>query len=44
MLTIEHVRKYAAEQGVSEGEALKRGMEEKSKEFVEKGAEVYAKA
>ena len=37
-------RKYAAEQGVSEEEALKRGMEEKSKEFVEKGAEVYAKA
>jgi hypothetical protein len=28
---------YAAEQGVSEEEALKRGMEEKSKEFVEKG-------
>jgi hypothetical protein len=33
-----------AEQGVSEEEALKRGMQEKSKEFVEKGAEVYAKA
>jgi phosphomethylpyrimidine synthase len=29
---------------VTEEEALKRGMEEKSKEFVEKGAEVYAKA
>jgi hypothetical protein len=28
---------------MSEDEALKRGMEEKSKEFVEKGAEVYAK-
>ena len=36
------VRKYAAEQCVSE-EALKRGMDEKSKEFVDKGAEVYAK-
>jgi phosphomethylpyrimidine synthase len=35
--------KYAAEQGVSEEETRKRGMEEKSKEFVEKGAEVYAK-
>jgi phosphomethylpyrimidine synthase len=35
---------YAAEQGVSEEEAPKRGMEAKSKEFVEKGAEVYAKA
>ena len=39
----EHVLGYAAEQAVSEEEALKRGMEAKSKEFVEKGAEVYAK-
>jgi len=37
------VRKYAAEQGIAEDEAIKRGMEEKSKEFVEKGAEAYAK-
>ena len=29
---------YAAEQGIAEEEALKKGMEEKSKEFVEKGA------
>ena len=36
--------KYAAEQGIAEEEALKKGMEEKSKEFVEKDAEVYAKA
>jgi phosphomethylpyrimidine synthase len=36
-------RKYAAEQGIAEEEALKRGMEVKSKDFVEKGAEVYAK-
>jgi len=40
----EAVRKYAAEQAISEEEALKNGMEEKSKEFVEQGAEVYAKA
>jgi phosphomethylpyrimidine synthase len=40
----EGVRKYAAEQAISEEDALKKGMEEKSKEFVEKGAEVYAKA
>ena len=40
----EDVRKYAADQAISEEEALKKGMEEKSKEFVEKGAEVYAKA
>jgi hypothetical protein len=40
----EDVRKYAAEQAISEEEALQRGIEEKSKEFVESGAEVYAKA
>jgi phosphomethylpyrimidine synthase len=39
----EDVRKYAAERGIAGEEALKRGMEAKSKEFVEKGAEVYAK-
>jgi len=44
MKITEDVRKFAAEQGVTEEEALKRGMEEKAKEFVEKGAEVYTKA
>jgi phosphomethylpyrimidine synthase len=44
MKITEDVRKYAAEQGIAEEEALKQGMEEKSKEFVEKGAQVYAKA
>jgi len=44
MKITEDVRKYAAEQGIAEEEALKRGLEEKSKEFVEQGAEVYAKA
>jgi phosphomethylpyrimidine synthase len=44
MKITEDVRKYAAEQGLKEEEALNHGMEEKSKEFVEKGAEVYAKA
>jgi len=43
MKITEDVRKYAAEQGVSEEEALKRGMEEKSREFSEKGNELYAK-
>jgi hypothetical protein len=42
--TTEDVRKYAAEQGIAEEEALKKGMEEKSKEFAEKGNELYAKA
>ena len=40
----EDVRKYAAEQEISEEEALKKGMAEKSKEFMEKGAEVYTTA
>jgi len=40
----EDVRKFAAEQGVSDEEALRKGMEQKSKEFLEQGAEVYAKA
>ncbi|EEF60172.1 phosphomethylpyrimidine synthase ThiC [Pedosphaera parvula] len=44
MKITEDVRKYAAEQGIAEEEALKKGMADKSKEFVEKGAEVYAKA
>ena len=40
----EDVRKYAAEQGIAEEEALAKGMEEKSREFVEAGAEVYQQA
>ena len=44
MKITEDVRKYTAEQGVPEEETLAKGMAEKSKEFVEKGAEVYAKA
>ena len=36
-----YLRKYAVEQGIAKEEA---GTEAKSKEFVEKGAEVYAKA
>jgi phosphomethylpyrimidine synthase len=37
----EDVRQYAAEQAISEEEAIRQGMEEKSREFVEAGAEVY---
>ena len=35
------IRKFADAQGVSEAEALAKGMEEKSKEFREKGGEIY---
>jgi phosphomethylpyrimidine synthase len=41
MKITEDVRRYAAEQGVSEAAALEKGMEAKSKEFLDKGAEVY---
>lgn len=44
MKITEDVRRYAAEQAITEEEALKQGMAEKSREFVEKGAEVYQKA
>ncbi|TDU63167.1 phosphomethylpyrimidine synthase [Prosthecobacter fusiformis] len=44
MKITEDVRKYAAELQISEDEALAKGMEEKSKEFVQSGGEVYAKA
>lgn len=43
MKITEDVRKFAAEQGISENEGLEKGLKEKSAEFVEKGAEVYAK-
>ncbi len=43
MKITQDVREYAAKQGVSESEALKQGMEQKSAEFKEKGAEIYNK-
>ncbi len=44
MKITEDVRQYAAAQGLSEEAALQKGMEEKSAEFAEKGAEVYLQA
>ncbi|HYX28800.1 MAG TPA: phosphomethylpyrimidine synthase ThiC [Pyrinomonadaceae bacterium] len=41
MKITQDVREYAATHGVSDADALTVGMEEKSKEFVEKGAEIY---
>lgn len=40
----EDVRRYAEDQGIEAEKALEHGMEEKSREFVEKGGEVYTKA
>jgi phosphomethylpyrimidine synthase len=42
MKITEDVRKYAAEQGLSEADALDAGMAEKSREFTESGSEIYA--
>jgi len=44
MRITEDVRKYAAEQGITEEAAIKKGLEQKATEFNEKGAEIYAKA
>jgi phosphomethylpyrimidine synthase len=41
MRITEDVRKYAAEQGIAEQEAITAGMREKSEQFVNGGAEVY---
>jgi phosphomethylpyrimidine synthase len=38
------VRDFASAQGIAETEALVKGMEMKSVEFVKHGAEVYHKA
>ena len=40
----EDVRKFAAEQKLSEDEALRAGMEQKAREFSESGSEIYSKA
>ena len=44
MKITEDVRRYAEEKGLNEEEAIERGLDEKSREFVEKGADVYSKA
>jgi phosphomethylpyrimidine synthase len=43
MKITQDVRDYAEKHGVSEHEALKKGMEEKAVEFVRKGGELYQK-
>jgi len=44
MKITQDVRDYAAKQGVDDEAALQKGMDEKSIEFVKKGAEIYSKA
>jgi phosphomethylpyrimidine synthase len=43
MKITQDVREFAAKMGVSDEEALKKGMEVKAVEFVKQGAEIYAK-
>ncbi len=43
MKITQYVREYAAKMGVSDEDALKKGMEVKSIEFVRQGGELYAK-
>jgi phosphomethylpyrimidine synthase len=44
MKITQDVRNYAREHGMSDDEALNKGMQEKSVEFVEGGSEIYRKA
>jgi phosphomethylpyrimidine synthase len=44
MKITQDVREFAAAQGVSEQDALAKGMEIKAVEFVKQGAEIYRKA
>src|ERR1700704_1971049 len=44
MKITQDVREFAAKHGVSEAQALEKGMEQKAVEFVKKGAEIYTKA
>ena len=43
MKITQEVRDFAASKGVSEQEALEKGMEEKASEFVAGGTEIYSK-
>ena len=44
MRITDDIRKYAAENNLTDTEAIEAGMDEKSKEFTEQGGEVYSKA
>jgi len=44
MKITQDVREYAAQHGVSEKDALAKGLEEKAVEFVRKGASIYSRA
>ncbi len=43
MKITQDVRDYAASQGLEDEQALKQGLQEKGREFVENGLEIYKK-
>jgi phosphomethylpyrimidine synthase len=43
MRITEDVRRYAAEQGITEEAAIQQGLEQKATEFTRSGSEIYAK-
>ena len=43
MKITEDVRKFAAEQGITEEAAIEKGLKQKATEFTKSGAEIYAK-
>jgi phosphomethylpyrimidine synthase len=43
MKITQDVREFAARQGISDEEALAKGMEVKSIEFVKQGSEIYSR-
>ena len=38
----EEVREYAAKEGLTDQEAIEKGMGEKAQEFADKGSEIYS--
>ncbi len=44
MKITEDVRKFAAEHGLTDAEAIEEGMQKKKNEFLEKGADLYVKS
>jgi phosphomethylpyrimidine synthase len=44
MRITEDVRQYAAERGVTDAEAIQKGLKQKATEFTKSGWEIYARA
>lgn len=44
MRVTEQVRQYAAARGLTDQQAIEAGLEEKAREFVQRGATLYSRA